>query len=232
MPDFKTIYRERAPEYDRLVAREDYQHNILRALRRIRPLTDLDVVEMGAGTGRLTRLIAPHVAAIAAFDQSAPMLQVAAGTLRALSSSNWRLAVGDNRRLPVAGRSADVCIAGWSFGHAAGWYPASWRAEIDAAIREMRRVLRPYGTAIILETLGTGRETPLPPTEALAAYYRLLEEQYGFVSSWIRTDYRFESVEEADRLTRFFFGDALADRVRRDQLVILPECTGIWAQTL
>jgi hypothetical protein len=29
-------------------------------------------------------------------------------------------------------------------------------------------------------------------------------------------------------LTRFFFGDALADRVRRENLVSLPESTGIW----
>ncbi|GEM_PF-6658666 len=27
---------------------------------------------------------------------------------------------------------------------------------------------------------------------------------------------------------RFFFGDDLADRILRDRLIILPECTGIW----
>jgi len=44
----------------------------------------------------------------------------------------------------------------------------------------------------------------------------------------IRTDYRFASLPEAEDLTRFFFGDGLADRVADEALVVLPECTGIW----
>ena len=232
MPDFETIYRERAAEYDRLVAREDYQEHILRALSNIRRLDDVDVVELGAGTGRLTRLLAPHVRSVAAFDQSMAMLRVAAGAFPASLRSNWQLAAGDNRRVPVKDGLADVCIAGWSLGHATGWYPQTWPVEIDLALREMRRVLRRDGTIIILETLGTGRETPQPPNDALAAYYRLLEEKHGCVSRWIRTDYRFESVAEAESLTRFFFGAELADRVARESLVIVPECTGLWALTV
>jgi ubiquinone/menaquinone biosynthesis C-methylase UbiE len=233
MPDFfETIYTERAADYDRLVAREDYQHNILRALSSSHPLAGSDVVEMGAGTGRLTRLLAPRVKSILACDRSKAMLDVAADHLKESSLDNWRLVVADNRRLPVADGVADISIAGWSFGHSTGWQPRTWPDEIDRAVAQMRRVLRPGGTAIILETLGTGRETPQPPTDALAAYYQLLEEKYGFVQSWIRTDYRFESPAEAEELTRFFFGDALADRVARDGLVIVPECTGVWALTV
>jgi hypothetical protein len=96
----------------------------------------------------------------------------------------------------------------------------------------MKRVLRPGGAIIILETLGTGRETPQPPAPALAAYYDWLENEHGFNHTWIRTDYRFASVDEAEALTRFFFGDNLAGRIRRDNLTILPECTGIWWRTV
>jgi hypothetical protein len=92
----------------------------------------------------------------------------------------------------------------------------------------MRRVLRPGGTAIILETLGTGRETPHPPSEALAAYYAMLETDYGFASTWIRTDYRFESQAEAEELTGFFFGAASATTTTEEGYAIVPECTGIW----
>jgi hypothetical protein len=83
--------------------------------------------------------------------------------------------------------------------------------------------------AMILETLGTGSETPSPPTHGLATYYAWLEEEHGFTRTWLRTDYKFATLDEADMLTRFFFGDELADRVRREALVILPECTGIWS---
>lgn len=228
---FQTIYAHHAAQYDALVSREDYQGNILPALRAIRPLAGCDVVEFGAGTGRLTRLLAPHVGSIRAFDHSTHMLEIARATLTATGTTNWQVAVGDNHSLPMPDASADVAIAGWSFGHQTGWNPQSWREAIGKALAEMQRVLRPGGTAIILETMGTGSETPNPPAPVLAEYYAWLENTHGFNYQWIRTDYRFESITEAERLTRFFFGDELADRVTREQRVILPECTGIWSRT-
>lgn len=231
MPTFEEIYARHAAEYDALVEREDYQGNLLPALRQAAPLDGVDVVEFGAGSGRLTRLLAPVVRQIHAFDASANMLAAAEQHLTALGTANWALDVADNKRLPVADGSADVAIAGWSFGHSVGWFSESWREEIGAAVDEMARVLRPGGTAIILETMTTGSETPAPPTEGLATYYAWLERERGFSSTSIRTDYQFESLDEADRLTRFFFGDALADRVVREKWVILPENTGIWWRT-
>jgi hypothetical protein len=96
----------------------------------------------------------------------------------------------------------------------------------------MKRMLRPGGTAVILETLGTGQEAPRPPTEGLAAYYAFLEDEHDFSSTWLRTDYRFNSLEEAEQLVRFFFGPELASRIVQEELLILPECTGIWWRTL
>lgn len=230
MTNYQHIYTHQADQYDRLVAREDYQGQILAALQRLRPLTGLDVVELGAGTGRLTRLLAPLARSIQAFDASATMLQVAAQTLEGTGRGNWKVGVADNRRLPVADGVADLSIAGWSFGHSVSWHPDMWQREIGQMLAEMRRVLRPGGTMVILETLGTGRDTPQPPHAGLAAYYRWLEGEQGFSHEWIRTDYEFATLDEADELTRFFFGDELADRVRRERLVRLPECTGIWWQ--
>jgi ubiquinone/menaquinone biosynthesis C-methylase UbiE len=228
MPTFEEIYAVHADDYDRLVAREDYQNNILAALREICPLEGAEVVEFGAGTGRLTRLLAPLAKRIRAFDASAHMLGVAEETLRQMGGSNWSLGVAENKNIPVESGAADLSIEGWSFGHATGWYPDTWHEEIGAALGEMRRVLRPGGTAVLLETMTTGSETPRPPSDGLAAFYSWLEKEQGFASKTIRTDYKFESLEEADRLTRFFFGDELADRVLCENKVILPECTGIW----
>lgn len=230
MTDFQHIYAHQADQYDRLVAREDYQGQILAALQRIRPLAGLDVVEFGAGTGRLTRLLAPLVRSIQAFDASAAMLQIAAQTLEDVGRGNWTVGVADNRRLPVEDAVADLAIAGWSFGHTVGWFPDTWREEIGQMLAEMRRVLRPGGTAVILETLGTGRETPQPPHAGLAAYYQWLEGEQGFAATWIRTDYQFASLAEADELTRFFFGADLADRIAHGSLTIVPECTGLWTR--
>lgn len=228
MPEQAEVYRQHAAHYERLVAREDYQGNILPALEAIRPLAGLEVVEMGAGTGRFTAMLAPLARRIVALDNSRHMLGVAQAKLRGIGSGNWSLCVGDNRRLPLAPACADVALAGWSFGHATVWYEDRWRDEIGRALAEMGRVLRPGGTAVIFETLGTGSEEPKPPTETLAAYYAYLEGEQGFSSTWIRTDYRFESLAEAEELARFFFGDDMAAQVAANEWVILPECTGIW----
>lgn len=239
MIDFKRIYATQAADYERMVAREDYEGHILPALWAIRPLTpETAVIELGAGTGRLTRLLAPHVRRITALDISPHMLSVASERLdlagfssieatKEYKPARCELVAGDNRQLPIAAQTADLAITGWSLGHFVGWY-ADWRNQIGQALAEMKRVLRPDGTIIILETLGTGRETPKPPHDGLAAYYNWLENEQGFATTWIRTDYRFASVDEAEALTCFFFGDELADRIRRNNLTILPECTGIW----
>jgi ubiquinone/menaquinone biosynthesis C-methylase UbiE len=163
-----------------------------------------------------------------AFDASQQMLGVAVAKLERADLQNWTVVVADNRNLPISDQIADVSIAGWSLCYLTAWHAETWRDEIGQALAQMKRVLRPGGTAIILETLGTGQEEPHPPTDRLAAYYSFLEGEHGFSSTWIRTDYRFASLSEAEELIRFFFGDELADRVAREGLVILPECTGIW----
>ena len=79
--------------------------------------------------------------------------------------------------------------------------------------------------------MGTGFETPRPPAPHLAELYDWWTATYQLNHTWIRTDYQFSSPEEAAHLTRFFFGDELADRILAEKLTILPECTGIWWQT-
>ncbi|MGD8856525.1 MAG: class I SAM-dependent methyltransferase [Chloroflexota bacterium] len=231
MTDYRYIYSREAEKYERLIGREDHKENIKPALVGIRPLAGLEVIELGAGTGRITRLLAPEVAHIMAFDGSMHMLSVAQRELSKSGLSNWRLAAADNRFLPVKSGSADLAIAGWSLGHSVGWYPESWRQEIGLVLVEMTRALRPGGTIILLETLGTNRATPRPPTAGLAVFFSWLEQEHGFRRTWIRTDYRFASVQEANELTRFFFGDEMANDILARGSAIVPECTGIWWRT-
>ncbi|MBN1890913.1 MAG: class I SAM-dependent methyltransferase [Thermoflexales bacterium] len=223
-PDYKQIYATQAAQYERLVAREDYHGNIQQALGRIVPGGQLDIVELGAGTGRLTRILAPRSRRVCAFDASSHMLALNA-KLAQQNARNWRLAVADHRHLPLGDGTADLALSGWSICYLVVEH-GDWQVEVERALAEMARVLRPGGTAILLETLGTGYETPHPPPN-LAAYYAWLEQR-GFRFDWIRTDCRFESLAEAVELVRFFFGDELARQVVARQWVILPECTGIW----
>jgi ubiquinone/menaquinone biosynthesis C-methylase UbiE len=137
MLDHREIYRKHASEYDFLVSREDYRRNLPRALGQIRPFDGLDVVELGAGTVRLTCMMAPFAKTILASDISRHMLDVATAKLEKTGLQNWTVAVADNRALPVANRVADLAIVGWSLGYFPSWYEGTWREEVGQALEEM-----------------------------------------------------------------------------------------------
>jgi ubiquinone/menaquinone biosynthesis C-methylase UbiE len=222
----RQIYQTDGDRYEALIAREDYLGNIPRAIDEILRVDELDALDLGAGTGRLTLLLAPRVKSIHAFDASAEMLRVCRERLIASGLSNWQVDVADHRQLPVEDHSADLVVSGWSVSYLAVWNQENGTAELDKWLTEMKRVLRKGGTIILFESLGTGNEEPIR-LEHVESTYQWLDAN-GFESKWIRTDYKFESLEEAQELSRFFFGDELGDRVERNQWVILPECTGVW----
>ena len=226
----RKIYRSEADRYQALVAREDYQENIQRAIDEILRPDGLDVFDLGAGTGRLTLMLAPRARSIRAFDVSAEMLRVCRDRLVNTRLSNWQVSVADHRQLPVRDRSADLVVSGWSVAYLAVWHPDTWRAELDTWLHEMERVLRPHGNIILFESLGTGNETPVQ-LDHLKDYYPWLD-QAGFQNKWIRTDYKFDSVEEAAELAGFFFGEEMAEQIRSQGSTILPECTGVWWKTV
>ncbi len=228
---FKNIYTHHADLYERLVAREDQQGNLFSALNEIRSMYGIDVVELGAGTGRITRLLSVMVNQIFASDIAPAMLQEAKAYLETTGMENWALLQSDNRQMPIAPDVADVVIEGWSFGHMMSWHPDTWQEQIDRMLAQMERIAKPDGTAILIETMGTGRRKPQAPTDDLAKLYEYWQTEHGFEYRWIRTDYQFASLEEASELIRFFFGDELADETVDSGKVILPECTGIWSKT-
>lgn len=225
---FKNIYANDAQRYERLIAREDQRGNLFQTLMEINPFDSKTIVEFGAGTGRLTRIMSVLAGYIHAFDNSAAMLTEGYRVLSETGMENWSFAQADNRYIPLASHCADITIEGWSFAHVMGWYPDDWQTHIDRMLTEMQRLTKPDGTMILIETMGTGNRKPQPPNDDLAKLYRYWQEQRGFEYQWIRTDYQFESVVEADELIRFFFGDEMADELVADKNIIIPECTGVW----
>jgi len=231
MDHYQQIYSQRdtARRYEQLVAREDTHGNLFSALVEIAGLDGQRVVDMGAGTGRMTRTVGVMARHVYAFDQAAAMLDIAADTLTTTGLQNWLLAVASNHALPLPDACADTTLEGWSFGHTVGWNREAWHEPMTAMLAEMQRVTRTGGTMILIEAMGTGVKTPAPPNEGLAALYEFWETQYGFQRRVIRTDYQFASVEEAVELTGFFFRDSgIAERVRANNWDIVPECTGVW----
>ena len=213
---FERIYRERADDYDRLVGAEDAEGRLLPAIERAAPRLGR-VLEVGAGTGRITRQLVARGADVLAVERSLSMLRVARRHL-----PRTALVAADAAALPVASGWADAAIAGWVFGHQRSWNPDGWRASIGQCLDEMARALAPGGVSVVIETLGTGVETP-SPSSGLAEYHAWLEAERGFERMLLRTDYLFASADEAAALCGFFFRDAALVTGAR-----VPECTGLW----
>lgn len=228
MSRYQTIYRDHPEAYDDLVRAEDCD-GALRALLRETwgALDGRAALELGVGTGRVTRWLLREGATVRGVERSPAMTRLARERLGAEGFDASGIAVGDAYGDRFGERWADLAVAGWVFGHAVSWHPEDWADRVRRALGAMREAVRAGGRVVVIETLGTGHEAPAPPP-ALAPYFALLERE-GFTRAWARSDYAFASPAEAERLTRFFFGDAMGDRVRAAGWSRVPECTGVWS---
>ncbi len=227
MSSHDQIYKNQAEKYEQLISK---QPDLSEVIRGIRPFRGLDVADLGAGSGRLAAKFVEEVNSLICTDRSEAMLQILGQKLQREHPQlhNWSTAVCDHRDLhPIADHSIDLVVSGWSICYLTNTDVSDWQDNLAVILSEVNRIVRDDGTVIIIETLGTGTTEPNPPTY-LTPYYRVLEEVYGFSHQWIRTDYNFQSIEEAQELTRFFFGEQMARQVLTNKWTKLPECAGIW----
>jgi ubiquinone/menaquinone biosynthesis C-methylase UbiE len=72
------------------------------------------VVDVGCGTGRLTRFAARHASYVYAFDPSEDSIAEAEAALTAAERARVRFAVHDAAALDVPRRRFDLALCGWS----------------------------------------------------------------------------------------------------------------------
>src|SRR5690606_4010542 len=113
--------------------------------------------DLGCGGGHVSLRVAPHVAKVSAIDLSAEMLaaveRVAAE--RKLANVTTRRCAAE--ALPFADASFDVVLSRFSAHH--------W-SDLDAGLREARRVLRRGGLAMLVDSISPG--SPLLDTHLQA----------------------------------------------------------------
>jgi SAM-dependent methyltransferase len=225
MPEHEDVYRNEAERYHALVSFEDHNNNLSTAISQIIPSSQ-SILETGAGTGRVTKLLAPLARDLVSFDLSVPMVTLA-NSINCYGSHTFRgYAAADHRFLPVENHIFDWVVSGWSVCYLVSWQKNNWKSEVNRALAEFRRILKPEGHVLFIETEGTGKTSPEPPSH-LVEYLDFLEE-IGFQRQWIRTDYLFPDAAIARELTEFFFGAEMLTSIEFQAQPILPECTGLW----
>jgi len=115
-------------------------------LDRFRPAGPVDrILDLGCGTGELTRLAARHFprARVVGVDFTAAMISVARRrTTAPADAGRIEYGRGTAMRLPFADGTFDL---------ATNAFLARNLVDLDAALHEMRRVLRPGGVLLVLE---------------------------------------------------------------------------------
>lgn len=169
----RKLFGDVAPRYDLLNHLLSFQVDRYWRRRTVRAVSTAiegagsKALDICCGTGDLTLELRKHSRGrVFGSDFCHPML--VAATEKAPRPSGWF--EGDALRLPVADRSLDLVTVAFGFRNLANY---------EAGLIEMRRVLRPGGTAAILEF-------STPPNPAFRAFYSIYSERVlPAVGGWI-----------------------------------------------
>ncbi len=169
--------------FDRIAPRYDLANTIFSAgqdrhwreltARVVAPRPGEVVVDVAAGTGALSRLLARQGATVVALDFSWPMLSTGARRQRAGWPEPVTWCNGDGTRLPLADRSVDVLTIAFGLRNLPD--PATGLAEFA-------RVVRPGGQLAVLEFSH--------PTNRLlrTVYERYLVDAIPSAARWLASD--------------------------------------------
>lgn len=105
------------------------------------------VLDLGCGGGHVSFAVAPEVAEVVAYDLSSEMLTAVTRSAVDRGLDNLRTECGAAEKLPFADASFGVVMTRFSAHH--------WR-DLDAALAEARRVIRPCGFAAFVDVVTPG----------------------------------------------------------------------------
>jgi SAM-dependent methyltransferase len=199
---WELLYRLEPELYDRLASVERLHRGVLEWL----PAEVDRIVEVGAGTGRLTLELLGRAREIVAVEPARPLREILTRKLaRSGRGDRVRVASGFFDELPAPDDWADLVVACSALTPEAGHGG-------DLGLTEMERVCRPGGCVAVV----------WPNNVAW-----LEARGYRYVSFGGEMFVEFESVEEAVELTEIFYPRAAAEVCRRRRRRVSFEVLGI-----
>lgn len=133
------LYWNEPELYDRLTEGEPLHPELLAGL----PLDGKTVLDVGAGTGRLTLLCAARAARVIAVEPATPMRRILERKIRERGLDNVSVLPGWSDGVPLEDRSVDLSVSASAFG-------SDPRRGGDPGLTELRRVTRRGGRIAIL----------------------------------------------------------------------------------
>ena len=193
---WELLYRLEPELFERLIRAEPIHPGVLAWL----PAAAGRVVEVGAGTGRLTMDLIGRARELVAIEPAAPLREILVGKLAAAGAGRGvRVTDGFIDELPVRSGCADLVVACSMVTPEAGH-------GADAGLAEMERVCRPGGRVVIVWPNHLGW---------------LADRGYQYVSFGGPMAMTFSSPREAAELTEIFYPEA-AGVVRRRGRATVP----------
>ena len=97
-----------------MVVKLDPDHEEIRAIHDLIDFTDLAIVEIGCGDGRMTRRYADAAASVFAFDAAEPLVALARGRQPSKSKPTITFEVADITEMELPRETFDIAVLSWT----------------------------------------------------------------------------------------------------------------------
>lgn len=139
----KLYFRQNAVNWNQLRSLHTNESKVETALIKMLPKRkNLDLVDIGTGTGRILEVLSPYVTKGLGIDQSREMLSVARAHLNQLKVSNLHVRHGDMYRLPLSNSLVDLITLHQVLHYA---------EDPISVFHESARILKPGGVMIVVD---------------------------------------------------------------------------------
>lgn len=177
------------------------------AIASLHPLDGADLVDIGCGTGfHLPRFAALGCRSVVGVEPHPPLVAVARERVEGLPGI--RVEEGLAQELPLADASVDVAHARWAYFFGAGSEPG---------LRELDRVMRPGGTAFVIDndasrsTFGRWFSRAYPSYDAQAVHR--FWQRRGWSREQLTIRWAFDSRDDFEQVVRIEFPETAAEGI-------------------
>ena len=176
----------------------------------LHPLHGADLLDLGCGSGFHLPLLAARGARVVGVEPHLPLVERARARLTAVGAAAAVVA-GDAEAIPLRDSSIDVAHARWAYFFGAGCEPG---------LAELSRIMRPGGTACLIDndatrsTFGGWFRQAYPAYDPVAVQ-RFWDRQ-GFTTERLTIHWTFDRREDLEAVARIELPPGPADEVLAD----------------